>query len=553
MSTNLLQCPICYEPYDLTLRLPRNIPTCGHTLCVTDRNLHEIKPITSLSGQVRENVQALEDMLKGLDEDKKQARERLASRKAAFMKSFREEFDELTFLLKAKEKELELGIEAVFQREEERIEMIVGEKAEIRKKIVKRIKGCQDLSSDEDIFRVISGDHEDIAKKMNEINFGAKLDGMEHALKEACVECGESLERAVRHVEGLRFESVYRSEMIDLVYQNPEEEEEEFDKNLRLLSKVPIKSEAFSFELDFGLWIKEKTNDNNGDANFNSFDLSQAHNISAMSFELNQLQTLNLSSEGLKTLSYMRSILPKLQSLYIFPSEKILMPFETFKEIFSVLFWRPSCLRLLDFSKMDQIRSIGNKEIKFLTEHLLQKAVNLKDIRLGLGTLRFGPGSLHGLLQSIASLADNLQGLVLNFENINIPEEVFCEIMVKMENIQVFELSVPNTRFGDRVLMKLITNIFRWMSKVYSIFLDFSGTRVTGNGIKELLLELPERLDSFRLDLQRNILINDECLEYFVTEKLIQMEQLSYLGINVRETSVSPQLEQEIQQKRYAI
>jgi len=505
---------------------------------------------------VTENVEALKEMLEDLDEEKREAKERLASRKAVFMKLFREKFDELTFLLRAKEKELESGIEAVFKREEERIETIVGDKSDIRKKISNRINGCRDLSSAEDPFRLISGDHEDIAEEMSEIDLRAKLYGMEDALDEAYLEFGESLDHAVRHVEELRFQSVDTCKMIDQIYQNPEEEE--FDKELKLLGKVPIKSEAFSFELSSGLlssspgtlFIREKTDNN---ANSNPFDLSQAHQIFSIFFFLNQPQTPKVSPEDLKTLSYVRSVLPKLQYLSIFPSREIHMPFETFKEIFSVLFWRATCLRSIDFSMLKCIKSVGNKEIKYLTEHLFEKAVNLKIIKLNIGKLRLGSESLRGLLQSIAFFAENMEELALNLDEINVSEEIFCEILVKMENIRVFNLSVNDTGFGDRALTELVTNVFRWMSKVSWISLDFCGTRVTGDGIEELLLKLPKRLHGFALRLQRNILIQDECLEYFVRHKLAKMEQLGYLDIAVRETSVSPHLKQEIQQKINAI
>jgi len=259
MQTESLDCPICYEKYDITIRLPRFIPVCGHTVCsqcllnlikqrghficpigkevlrgdhsklecfppnFTLRNLvekslefgvcanhkkelqyicvqdnvkvchecvlfgehanHKVKPLSDLKPEMEKKTQKLQEILKATEEYYKNTKTLFEDQRKEALNLVRLRFEDLEFLLKAKEGECLYKINSFYDQEIDKLCLEVGENSRARHIMKEKISEYQQFTKPSNPFDLLEEDFSAVSDLIQETVNLANTDKIEPLLQ----------------------------------------------------------------------------------------------------------------------------------------------------------------------------------------------------------------------------------------------------------------------------------------------------------------------------------------------------------------------------------
>ena len=600
MQSDILDCPICYEAYDITIHLPRIIPVCGHTICsqcimtlakrsrdfvcpigkevqrgnyanldsfppnYTLRGLieqssafeicrdhqkelqymcvqdkvkvchecalfgahrsHEIKPLNDFKSEAETKVQKLEEVLQATGEYYKKADEALEKQQRMMLKAVGEKFNELNFLLKAKEKEFIMKINGAFKRERNELnnrfgpgsKLVTGLNSHIKEWKGQGSKG-QSLINEDKLINNFDKSAWDISTGEVSKEFEENLKGI--------LDCVEPLYGIVDQVQ---MPTMTVAKFVVAVIEEVVEEE-----NLPMEEEEDWKKPIMKLQYKKGGMVIEGVS-----RDLEEF-LCQNHiwgHSNELIVEINNES--EITEESIKTLCYVKNKLKGLQTLRINSLEQKLVPDDVVIPVISAL--SGSFQGVVSFAMNMDTAQLSNEAILLISRQLINKASSLKRLTLFLKDSKVTDEGIHELADSINNLSENLDHFQLNLSGIKVSEDSLTCFFLNMPKVKRFALSLGCTTLTNGGLYLLSVSTLVNMAALESFEASFWDTNIGDEGVFNML-ETLSNVKNLTLNLG-STKITDRALQNFSQKVLPKMDNLRKITFKLNNTKVSEKM-----------
>jgi len=595
-----LQCPICYQTYNLTTHLPHMLPQCGHTFCSEClssllKNDHPNCPIndcvitfehkstecfpinflakqlieTNLKWEICEVHGSRKDVVCLSDKEKVCAHCALfdghKEHSLKHIMEIQQEFD-------AQRKQLELGL-ANLEEHHKSLEAVLDEKKLAMQKIIEEryeefafILKMKKLGLLYELDIVFNKSKTKFANAFgNESSLKASILSQIHDYKDAphASDLFSLLEKDISVFKSQLDQELLKTQVREL-NQKLQEASDVFSDTL--LSQVTLLTKS---EVRKGEEIQEKidTIESKEDASTNiNASLSCVKIESSFEFEtcngyLEIISTNNHPTNFIMDTEdwrKMKEVRLKLDKFVLSEEDTKALEYIWFK------LEHVRCIRIdasfqkniLDehlialfstiFSRPHTLKEIeinfeesqiGDETLAYLAEEILPNVPTLKVITMNLNATKITETTVKTLAKNAFPVMKTLESFVLHLGGTGIPDEAFAELFVSLPTVGNFEIGLSSTSFGDNALKAFTNNTLSSMTALKKLKMRLWKTKVTDESVSHLFENMPD-LKTFTLDLGSNNL-TDKSVHGLINTKLPSMQNLKDFKIYLYDTKVS--------------
>ena len=541
-------CPICLNIWDNTLRTPRILPACGHTICtecLTKILLTQEPQCPMDSSKLPANGLDL-----GLFPTNFLAQQLLEERQ--YKELCQEHNEELRFVCMTVK--CKICEDCMFDEKHKGHEVKPWKK--IKQEVNKKKKDLKDL------LGKLQSNHKALSKEINE-----KQKKLHSEVKERF----ESLEKLLilkknyffneievmfkkeqEHLEGIMGTSSHAQKVLENQISNLTSYSNQdffkaikedvsnfnfgFEQNLEKLSQeILLSTDAInqsctnslkefeelvrSFELNNDFWRGKRFSVRNEpqvcglNCLFDNFEVQSTlklknagssltitnNSLDLKKLVLNEIELANIKEMEFKiikcslipgdiqTLEYICKNIPKFKGLSVkFDPSKFTD--KSFVDIFYLLFWRAQELEKikLDFSDC----KITDKDFAFLCERFPSQMPNLTTLDIELSSTQITYHGVKTLIKRIKPFMKNLVHFKLFVRYLNVTDDVAKKMFVPMPNVKSYQISFGGTQVTDETLKAFVENTLNTMESIESLELYFWEVQISEEIVMKLIRKL---------------------------------------------------------------
>lgn len=176
-------------------------------------------------------------------------------------------------------------------------------------------------------------------------------------------------------------------------------------------------------------------------------------------------------------------------------------------------------------------------------DSLIRSLPKVKTLRLIIGGMSMSNTNFESLGSKLNQMKC-LEVLEMDFEKAKILEQSFCKIFVLLPNLKSLALNFGNASFTDKLLKAFTENTLKYLKHLKKIKLILSGTQITDQSLKLLLMEMKD-VRIFKLYL-RHTKITDQGIDLFVKSYKRILKNLEEFEMDLENTKVSNLLTNEV-------
>jgi len=233
--------------------------------------------------------------------------------------------------------------------------------------------------------------------------------------------------------------------------------------------------------------------------------------------------------------------------MYIFASLPLLRNFDLRLERTTLTDKSLNAFLERSLSKMEYIEELAinikqtcitSKSLDALIRHIPK----VKALRLLIGGKFINDVNFETLGNRLNAMK-SLEVLELDVEKAKVQEQSISKIFLLLPNVKNLSLNFGNTSFGDKNLKMFTENTLKYLKSLKKIKLVLSGTQITDEGLKKLLIGMQD-VKVFKLYL-RNTKITDAGVEMFIKNHHRILKSLEEFEMDLKNTKVSSLLSDE--------
>ena len=224
--------------------------------------------------------------------------------------------------------------------------------------------------------------------------------------------------------------------------------------------------------------------------------------------------------EDWTVLRYLWETIVKVRSLKVsFPSKKITD--ESLLEIFPIISSRIEELEeiFLDFRGSP----LSDKSVTFVFEKYICKITSLKALHLDFSSTKISSKSIKALVKSTRKFMENLEKYEIYLSQNELFDEDAIQLLCPMPKVQTFQLSLGSTKITDRTL-RALAEIIPTMEALDILELHFWSVNIQAESIL-VLFQSPKDVRKFYLDFDQ-VEVSDQVILEFEKNFLPQMKNL---------------------------
>jgi len=519
----------------------------------------DIRSLDELNQAILPTKRQCEDLIPIIDTFWAKAEALCQEQKKDALNVIQKRFNELRFMLNAKEAEFVSEINSFIDREIQKHRWQVGDYSFVKLFLKERIDDYEAITQKAKPFELLEEELETTFKIIRETLNLNVISQMEEVMKQIKYNIDSKLSTQLNALEKIGM----WTEDLNLMCQ-----EIDLKLNEKLYSRQELQKYKERLYYDFEL----QDNNNKGDVVLDGDKLvisypfegevSRSLNlkkhmkaISSLEFRIrrvsdsleygNEDRLEKISQEDISNLCYIRSKLGELKQIQI-TSEKYKISDEALLNLFSCLFWKNDSLTGIYLTY--KMEGVFDKSLSYLAQNVLTTAKNLNTFYLHFDNCQMSHRAFVSLSQSLSQRAQNLTSLHLVFESeFSYP---WKELFVSMPNLESFAFQISCKRrevLHERFISETLPSLKRLKS--FQFFIN--DTTLDTHNLSELLSSFPEEwfltLNQFRMNLS-GTRANDESLEEFVEIALEKFKALKAFAIYADGSEVSSEMKEKISQ-----
>lgn len=503
---------------------------CLHCAFFEGHKNHDIKHTSEVEFEVFAKKKELEKSLVNLSEFEKVISNKLESSKMNLLKLISDRFQELSFLLKAKRRELTTQVETLYQiLREDRGNPL---RSTILDKI-KKIDNIESLLKSQSVFSIIKGQvlnfayQEDQALNSSIEDLESQLNTLSSTLNENFALPIDFLTQLSLPIEDYKshIHKFYSQlENNSRFFSEVEHQEKEGRQNLIVETKPAI-------PLALPNTLKIQATDGclnivaERDQSFSMINLENNNMLNNISEVRLRIRDWDLQTENIEVIQQIFTKLEAVSSISIHSAEQNIAD-DYLIQLFEGVFQKTHLLEkiYLDF----KMSKLGNNALSYFSESVLVKAEKLNSLHLNLNKTQVNPSFLKAISKSLKHLEKSLNIFELHLSHSDAQEEQLANLFVELSNVTKAVLVFSHTNLDDEGLVEFAKVMLASMKRLESLELRLSSTRV-GNQSMEMVVSVLSKLKSLQ---HLSFNLSSTNVKPAMKSKITQLEQEIALNLD---------------------
>jgi len=520
------------------------VKVCSHcAICAdhSDKTCHNVKPVIELKTLIGEKKNQLKVALENMDQHYKTMEEMLEKTKTESLKLVQKQFQELTFLVRAKEREFTVDLNNYFREKLTSLKVNMSKDSSFRKDVIDKIKNYEGIMTHPDPFALIDQDISNITAVANQSLLQETLQSTTQDLDHLTIKLTESLSTQINLLEKLTIfgkhpDTIYAQ----IIEETAGAQDQLVDADDQIFSSLGFKlCENETLEITSTSGIPEGV----------SIPVKDWIDIKTMTFQLNTETKFSLDKENLKALCFIRSKLTRLETVHILAKDQHQLPEDLFISLFSVFSWKPQHLKSIRLDLGNT--NIGDQSLLFLSEKIFSKLSSPISLSIFLPQTNITDRGLNALAKVFVPFAGGLQRFEIGLSGTSITEESLLPLFVSMPSVETFSLLLESIKLSPECLEALNVNTLASLERLTSLKINLRKTCIGDNEVKRVLESIPnvQGITELLVNVSGNN-ITDGAIQGFVDIRIPSMENLKKLDLFLSQTMISKEIKGEVESHR---